>query len=47
MKVDEVVTMLQMMWHKVGAEGNKKQDIYDKFMCYCNNADTLLGGAIT
>jgi len=36
-----------MMQNKVSAEGKKKQEIYDKFMCYCNNADTLLGGAIT
>jgi len=39
--------MLQMMQNKVSAEGAKKQEIYDKFMCYCDNADTLLGGAIT
>jgi len=41
------VTMLQMMQNKVSAEGKKRQEIFDKFMCYCNNADTLLGGAIT
>jgi len=45
--IRKVVTMLQMMQNKVSAEGKKKQEIYDKFMCYCNNADTLLGGAIT
>jgi hypothetical protein len=39
--------MLQMMQNKVAAEGKKKQEIYDKFMCYCENADELLGGAIT
>jgi chromosome segregation ATPase len=45
--IRKVVTMLQMMQNKVTAEGKKKQEIYDKFMCYCDNADTLLGGAIT
>ena len=45
--IRKVVTMLQMMQNKVSAEGAKKQEIYDKFMCYCDNADTLLGGAIT
>jgi chromosome segregation ATPase len=45
--IRKVVTMLQMMQNKVSAEGKKKQEIFDKFMCYCNNADTLLGGAIT
>jgi hypothetical protein len=39
--------MLQMMQNKVAAEGKKKQEIFDKFMCYCENADELLGGAIT
>jgi len=39
--------MLQMMQNKVSAQGKKAEEIYDKFMCYCNNADTLLGGAIT
>jgi chromosome segregation ATPase len=45
--IRKVVTMLQMMQNKVSAEGKEKQAIFDKFMCYCNNADTLLGGAIT
>jgi len=45
--IRKVVTMLQMMQNKVSEEGKKKQEIFDKFMCYCNNADTLLGGAIT
>jgi len=45
--IRKVVTMLQMMQNKVTAEGKKSEAIYDKFMCYCDNADTLLGGAIT
>merc|ERR1719162_2449570 len=32
---------------KVAAEGKKAEAIYEKFMCYCENADTLLGAAIT
>jgi len=45
--IRKVVTMLQMMQNKVTAEGKKAEAIYDKFMCYCENADTLLAGAIT
>lgn len=29
--------MLQMMQKKVEAEGEKEQDMHDKFMCYCKN----------
>lgn len=45
--IRKVVTMLQMMQNKVEAEGKKKEAIFDKFMCYCENADELLGAAIT
>jgi len=45
--IRKVVTMLQMMQNKVEADGAKAEAIYDKFMCYCANAETLLGGAIT
>jgi peptidoglycan hydrolase CwlO-like protein len=45
--IRKVVTMLQMMQNKVTAEGKKAEEIFDKFMCYCDNADTLLAGAIT
>merc|ERR1719359_2695738 len=34
--------MLQMMLKKVTAEGEKQQELYDKFMCYCKNS----GGAL-
>jgi chromosome segregation ATPase len=44
--IRRVVTMLQMMQNKVAEEGQKKKEIFDKFMCYCDNADTMLGGAI-
>jgi len=45
--IRKVVTMLQMMQNKVSVEGKKKEEVFDKFMCYCDNADTLLSGAIT
>merc|ERR1719272_1006265 len=45
--IRKVVTMLQMMQNKVEADGKRAEAIYDKFMCYCANAETLLGGAIT
>jgi len=45
--IRKVVTMLQMMQNKVTAEGKKAEEIFDKFMCYCDNADTMLAGAIT
>jgi len=45
--IRKVVTMLQMMQNKVEADGKKAEALFDKFMCYCDNAETLLGGAIT
>jgi len=44
--IRKVVTLLQQMQNKVAAEGKKKEAIFDKFMCYCNNADVLLGAAV-
>merc|ERR1719498_1568217 len=44
--IRKVVTMLQMMQNKVEGEGKKKEEIFDKFMCYCENADSILGAAI-
>merc|ERR1719316_2542828 len=31
---------------KVEAEGEKEKELYDKFMCYCKNADATLGTSI-
>jgi len=45
--IRKVVTMLQMMQNKVTADGKKAEALFDKFMCYCENAETLLGVAIT
>jgi len=33
--IRKVVTMLQHMEQKVVAEGKKQQELFDKFMCYC------------
>merc|ERR1740117_2472727 len=38
--------MLQMMQNKVTAEGKKKEALFDKYMCYCQNADETLGKSI-
>ena len=42
----KVVTMLQMMQNKVTEEGKKKEALFDKYMCYCQNADEKLGKCI-
>jgi len=42
----KVVTMLQMMAKKVEAEGEKEQEMFDKFMCYCKTSGETLGASI-
>jgi len=44
--IRKVVTMLQNMQKKVTAEGEKEQELFDKYMCYCKNSDSTLGKAI-
>jgi len=44
--IRKVVTMLQNMEKKVKAEGEKEQELYEKFMCYCKNAGGDLGKSI-
>merc|ERR1719408_432471 len=44
--IRKVVTLLQNMMKKVEAEGEKEQELYDKYMCYCKNADATLGKSI-
>jgi len=44
--IRKVVSMLQMMQNKVTAEGKKKEALFDKYMCYCQNADETLGKSI-
>jgi len=45
--IRKVVTMLQNMQTKITAEGEKKQKIFDEYMCYCKNADGTLGKSIS
>merc|ERR1719335_1774334 len=45
--VRKVVTMLQMMIKKIEVEGEKEKELFDKFMCYCDNADATLGKSIS
>lgn len=35
--IRKVVNMLQSMQKKITAEGEKEQELFDKFMCYCKN----------
>merc|ERR1719401_1904757 len=39
--------MLQMMQKKVEAEGEKSQELYDKFMCYCKSSGGDLAKSIS
>jgi len=39
--------MLQNMQTKIQAEGEKKEKMFDKYMCYCENADGTLGKSIS
>jgi len=45
--IRKVVTMLQAMQKKIGAEGEKETALYDKFNCYCKNAGGTLGASIS
>jgi len=40
------VSMLQMMQKKVQAEGEKEQELFDKFMCYCKTGASALDKSI-
>merc|ERR1719159_746994 len=44
--VRKVVTMLQNMVKKVEAEGEKEQELFDKYMCYCKNGAADLSKSI-
>merc|ERR1719443_2068602 len=44
--IRKVVVMLQNMQKKIAAESEKKEAMFDKYMCYCKNADTTLAGSI-
>ena len=42
----KVVTMLQDMQKSVEQEGEKEKELFEKFMCYCNNGAGALDSAI-
>jgi len=44
--IRKVVTMLQDMQKSVEAEGEKEKNLFDKFMCYCNNGAGQLDNSI-
>jgi len=44
--IRRVVSMLQMMQQKVTAEGQKQEDAYNKFMCYCKTNGGELSSSI-
>merc|ERR1719401_1112421 len=44
--IRKVVTMLQKMQTTITEEGKKKEAMFDKFMCYCENSDSTLGKSI-
>merc|ERR1719281_2256856 len=45
--IRKVVNMLQNMQTKITEEGSKKEAMFDKYMCYCKNADATLGESIS
>merc|ERR1719238_558423 len=44
--IRKVVTMLQNMQTKIAEESEKKEKMFDTYMCYCSNADGTLGKSI-
>jgi len=44
--IRKVVNMLQAMQKKVQAEGEKEEELYEKFMCYCKNGAGALQKSI-
>merc|ERR1719324_40318 len=45
--IRKVVTMLQSMQKKITAEGEKEDELFEKFMCYCKNGDEALAKSIS
>jgi septal ring factor EnvC (AmiA/AmiB activator) len=45
--IRKVVTMLQNMQNKVAAEGEKEEQLFEKFMCYCKSSDNKLALSIS
>merc|ERR1719316_924097 len=40
--IRKVVTLMQNMQKEIETEGAKEQELYDKFMCFCQNNDGSL-----
>merc|ERR1719310_1469895 len=45
--IRKVVNMLQAMQKKITAEGEKEKELFEKFNCYCQNGDKVLGKSIS
>merc|ERR1719343_124703 len=45
--VRRVVTLLQSMQAKVAAEGEKEEELYKKFSCYCKTGTSELSASIS
>jgi len=45
--IRKVVNMLQAMQAKITAEGEKEQELFEKFMCYCKNGNGALQKSIS
>jgi hypothetical protein len=45
--IRKVVTLLQNMQVKITAEGAKKEKMFDKYMCYCENGEAALAKSIS
>jgi len=45
--VRRVVTMMTNLQKKIGAEAKKKEEMFDKFMCYCKGGDENLKASIS
>jgi len=44
--VRKVVSLMQKMTKQVTAEGEKEEELYEKFQCYCKNGEKSLGKSI-
>merc|ERR1719316_371941 len=40
--IRKIVTLMQDMQKEIEAEGEKEKELYDKFMCFCETAETDL-----
>merc|ERR1719454_2838307 len=45
--IRKVVNMMKMMENKIHEEGKKMEELYDKYMCWCETADEKLAGEIS